>query len=391
MVDGLVAFLVVLFVLASGWLCWILLFYPMMMLLLSKLRPRYPRYTGPAEQPTVAFVMAAYNEEKVMADRLENYLALDYPRDRLQFLIGSDASTDCTDSIVRSYARRDSTIELFQFDRCGKTRIVYELAELTKASIVVFTDADVLLDPTGLSQIVTCFRDPQVGGVIGRMIYTHPGDNAGNIGQKKYVEIENRLRRAEALVWTTVGPRGECFAVRKEAYTPLTNYQYSDDLNLVITIPHNGYRVWYEPTVVIRESSQRSLVTEYRRRLRMGQQAAATLMAFPHTRWPWRSWVAFEIWSHKLLRILAAVPLALIAITSLALSFQILIFRYVAAVIGLWLVLLGIGILLDKTRMRIPQLQYLLYFTAMIVSLTVGSVRGVLYGGLDRWSSNRIK
>lgn len=391
MPEGLVLALLALFWLSAAWLAWVFVLYPLGMLLLSKLRPRpLVRRLAPYE-PTVAFVMAAYNEEAVISDRLQNYQDIDYPVEKRQFLVGSDASTDATDTIVASFASRDDSIHSVRYERCGKTRIVYELAEIADAEIVIFTDADVLLDRDGLRRIVDCFADPLVGGVIGRMVYTDADSNAGNIGQKKYLELENCLRRAEALVWTTVGPRGECFAVRKGAYTPLTNYEYSDDLNLVLTIPQNGYRVWYEPALLIRETSRRSLSTEFRRRLRMGQQAAATLTSYPYTRWPWSSWVAFQVWSHKLLRIMSAIPITLLAMSSFMLAFEMEAFRFLALTLCTWFGVLAVGWVLDTTRIRFRPLQYPLYFTSMIVSLTIGSVRGVLHGGLAKWSSNRVE
>jgi cellulose synthase/poly-beta-1,6-N-acetylglucosamine synthase-like glycosyltransferase len=382
--------LLILFCLSSLWIAYVFVIYPAGMLLLARIRPRRLTTGREEYQPTVAFVMAAYNEEKVIAGRLENYRELDYPRALLSFHLGSDASTDATDQIVERFATEDQSIRLRRFNRSGKTQIVYELAEETDAEIIVFTDADILLEPEGVQHIVAPFADPTVGGVIGRMVYTDLDTNAGNQGQRKYLEIENELRHAESLVWTTVGPRGECFAVRRGAYRPLTDYRLSDDLNLVITIPLNGFRVWYEPSVVIRETSRRSLSTEFHRRLRMGQQAAATLVAFPETRYPWRSWIGFQIWSHKLLRILAAIPLVVASATAIPLAFHHDLFIVVAVGVAIWCGIMGLGILTERLQLRVRLLQYPLYFTSMIVSLTIGSLRGVMRGGLEKWSSQRV-
>jgi len=390
MPEGIATLLMVVFSMGATWLLWVFLFYPVVVAVLARVRPR-PLALRDGYEPTVAFVMAAYNEEHVISARLDNYALLDYPPEKLRFLIGSDASTDQTDAIVRSYAMRDRSISLQRFERCGKTRIVYELASQVDTEIIVFTDADILLEREGVRRIVRCFSDPAVGGVIGRMVYTDPDAGTGNAGQKKYLELENGLRRSESLVWTTVGPRGECFAVRRGAYTPLKDFRLSDDLNLVITIPLNGYRVWYEPSVVIHETSRRSLGTEYSRRLRMGQQAAATLLAYPRTRLPWKSWLALELWSHKLLRILAAIPLAVIATTSIPLASVHPVFAAVAIGVGGWTLTIGLGWLGERVALHVRAFQYPLYFTAMIVSLTIGSVRGVMYGGLDKWSRNRAE
>ena len=375
---------------AIGWIVYVFIGYPLLMALLARVRPRRLRRT-PGYQPGVCFVMAAYNEEKGIAGKLQNYLDLDYPRHLLSFSIGSDASTDATDSIIERFAAQDPSIRLERFSRSGKTKIVYELAGRTDAEIIVFTDADVLLERDGLAKIVDCFSDPEVGGVIGRMVYHDTATNAGSTGQNKYLELENALRDAESLFWTTVGPRGECFAVRRGSYTPLESYKLSDDLNLVITIPLNGYRVWYEPEVIIHEVTKRSLGTEFKRRLRMGQQAAATLLAYHGTRLPWRSLAGFQIWSHKLLRNLAAVPMAIAVLSALVLAPTSGFFLAIAILSLAWGLAMAAGALCNRFAVNIRALHYPLYFTAMLASLAIGSVRAVFSGGLEMWNSQRVE
>jgi cellulose synthase/poly-beta-1,6-N-acetylglucosamine synthase-like glycosyltransferase len=274
----------------------------------------------------------------------------------------------------------------------GKTQIVYELAERVTSDIIVFTDADILLARDGVQVIVDCMADPTIAGVIGTIAYRDTEANAGNTGQGKYLELENTLRRCESLFWTTVGPDGECFAVKRGSYRPLRDYRLSDDLNLVITIPSRGRRVWYEPALRLQEINRRSLTTEYRRRLRMGQQAAATLLSYHETRFPWRSLVGFQIWSHKLLRNLAAIPMALAVVTSILLAIlrpDSLFFTVAAALAILWGVALLIGLVGERLSFKFRPLQYPLYFTSMLTSLTIGSMRAVFSGGLEMWTSPR--
>ncbi len=382
--------LTTLFWCAIGWIAYVFIGYPLLMVLLSRLRPRRLRRAD-GYQPSVCFVMAAYNEEKGIAARIRNYQELDYPKHLLSFSIGSDASSDGTDAIIKRCIESDPSIRFRRFERSGKTKIVYELAGQADADVIVFTDADVLLEPDGLRKIVGCFSDPTVGGVIGRMVYHDTATNAGSTGQNKYLELENALRHAESLFWTTVGPRGECFAVRRGSYTPLESYKLSDDLNLVITIPLNGYRVWYEPDVIIHEVTKRSLGTEFKRRLRMGQQAAATLLAYHGTRMPWRSLVGFQIWSHKLLRNLAAVPMALAATAALILAPTSPFFLVIAILTLAWMAAMAVGALCNRFALNIRILHYPLYFTAMLASLAIGSVRAVFSGGLEMWNSQRVE
>ncbi|MBC8144652.1 MAG: glycosyltransferase, partial [bacterium] len=297
----------ILFWLSLFWLTYVFALYPLGMAIAAKIRPR-PLKIVDAPLPRVAFVMAAYNEEKVIATRIENYLELDYPRELLEFHIGSDGSSDRTDEIIQSYIDRDPSIKLRRYSRVGKTRIVYEIAEELDAEIIAFTDADIVINSDALRHVIPCFSDPDVGGVVGHIAFIDERKTAGSLGERKFTDLESHLKRSESLVWTTVSPTGLCFVVRRGAYTPLENYKLSDDLNLVITIALNGYRVWFEEGMLITEVNYRTLESETRRRLRMGQQSMATYLSYHKTRMPWRSLVGFQVWSHKLLRNLAGVP-----------------------------------------------------------------------------------
>jgi cellulose synthase/poly-beta-1,6-N-acetylglucosamine synthase-like glycosyltransferase len=372
------------------WLLYVFILYPLLMAVIARVRPR-PLRTVDGALPRMAFVMAAYNEEKVIATRIDNYLELDYPRELLEFHIGSDGSSDRTDEIIAGYIERDPSIHLSRFNRVGKTRIVYSLAEPLDADIIIFTDADVVINRDALRHVARCFSDPDVGGVVGDIEFVDRRATAGSAGERKFTRLESRLKANEALAWTTISPTGLCFAVRPGAYTPLENYKLSDDLNLAITIGLNGYRVWYEPRLVITELNNRTLGSETSRRLRMGQQSMATYLAYEPTRRPWRSRVGFQIWSHKLLRNLAAVPAVLFYLSALALAWTAPLYAVTAALGTLWAVLVVAGMIWERLGLDFPILLYPLYFTSMVASLTIGSMRAAFSGGLEMWSSPRLE
>lgn len=372
------------------WVIYVLIGYPALMYLLSKIRPK-PIRRDHSFMPSICFVMAAYNEEKLIGAKLENYAKLDYPREKLRMLIGSDGSSDATDSIIGEWAERDPSIELFRYNRVGKTQIIYDIAERVESEIIIFTDADILLEPNALREIAACFADPTVGGVIGMMVYTDPTQNAGNVGQQKYQQLEDWLRESEARVNTTVGPRGECHAARRGAFNPLHDSGLSDDTHLVISTPLLGYRVWYERSVVFYETTRRSVSTEYRRRLRMGQLLAATVFAHAETRWPWRSFLGFQMWSHKILRNTLALPLLLGVVSSLLLGlFAMGGYTFAAWAALAYLGMLLLGVLCDRLGWGVKIIQYPLYFTAMFISLALGTLRAFSRGGMPTWTQQRV-
>lgn len=387
--------LIIILSLSTLWLLTVFLFYPIGIALLAKVRPR-PIAKGDEDTPLppVTFVMAAYNEELVIERRIRNYHKLDYPREKLRFIIGSDASSDRTDEIISSIIESDSSIELRRFSRSGKTKIVYTIASEVTDGIIIFTDADIIMSPDSLRHIVRCFADPEVGGVVAHVIYEEEEENAGSLGERNYHNAEDKIRYHESLVHSTIRPTGQCFSVRPESYTPIRDYRMSDDLNLAITIALNGYRVWFEPNAEVVEVNRRTLETEMIRRFRMGQQAMASFLQYEGTRWPWRSWTGLKIWTGKLLRNLAGIPVLLFWISTILLAILDghLVFLLSGTLSAFWILLVLLGRITDRLGLSLHLLSYPLYFTSMLAALTIGSLRAFTRGGgLAMWSTPRIE
>jgi cellulose synthase/poly-beta-1,6-N-acetylglucosamine synthase-like glycosyltransferase len=382
-------FLLVVFWLSMLWLAVVYAGYPLLMMVLARLRPR-PLRLRDGYLPHIELITAAFNEEGNIGRKISSYMALDYPRSQLAWSIGSDGSTDATDEIIRNAADTDPSIRLHRYERVGKTRIIYELAGQSSAEIILFTDADITLEPDSLRRIAACFSDPDVGGVVCRMLYHDPDDGTANRGEGLYTRMENALRRWESLYWTTMGPTGQCFAVRRGSYDPLADYRLSDDMHLVISIPLKGFRVWYEPSVLMHEYNARTLRSEIGRRLRVGQQNAATFMEYKQTRLPWRSRTGFQLWCHRVLRNLSTIPAAGIFFSAL---FLYDVSWFYAAVVGiglLWILLVAVGYICDRLGIRTGPLGHPLFFTAMIVMLSIGALRAWRRGGLEMWESSRL-
>lgn len=373
---------------AIVWIAWVFLLYPGLMWTISQVRPR-PLSPRPQDLPRIELITAAHNEEVNILRKINNYSEFDYPRELLSWKIGSDASTDRTDEIVARFAAIDPSIELVRFERMGKTPIIYKLAERSAADIILFTDADIEIDSGGLREIAHCFADPEVGGVVCRMVYHDTDRGSGNVGEGIYSRLEDGLRRWESLVWTTMGPTGQCFAVRRGAYTPLEDYRLSDDMYLAISIPLNGYRVWFAPEVGMHDHNSRTLNSEIRRRLRVGQQNGATFLWFPATRLPWRSFVGFEVWSHRLLRNISIIPMLVAIVTALAL-FNASGFHTNVAVIGVaWIVMVCLGWICEALGISTGRLGGIIFFSTMLATLCVGTFRGWWHGGMSHWDSQR--
>ena len=175
-----------------------------------------PAEPAPDQWPHVALLLTVHNESKVIRQRLENLLALDYPTERLQIVVASDGSTDTTCEIVRSCA--DPRIRLLQYAGLGKTAAQNAALQEITSEIVAFTDADIIFSTTWLKQVVRHFQNPEVGAVDGRLCYGSPAVAQVQASQGRYWLYEMKLRRLESELGILAVLSGAGFALRRTAF-----------------------------------------------------------------------------------------------------------------------------------------------------------------------------
>jgi cellulose synthase/poly-beta-1,6-N-acetylglucosamine synthase-like glycosyltransferase len=339
--------------------------------------------TPPAEMPRVAILFAAYNEEAVLASKLDNICALDYPHDRLQVWIGSDASTDATDRIAAEYAARYPFIHAVRFDRrTGKAPILNDLVARTDAEIVVLTDADVLFAPDILRRLVAPLRDPSVGLVSARMIRSTGSDIGFHATEQRFYSGENLLKYAEAVLYGMVmGADGAGYALRRRLYTPFpADRIVTDDLLQTLHVIAQGYRTWYALDAICYTGIPDDPREEFHRKSRVACSNFATLRAIPPVflrPWTRAGWLFY---SHKLLRWLGGFALIGAAIGSWLLAGAH--WSYAAAA----LVLSGILALpLVPTAVLPPLVRHVRHFVAMNYAQVVGFCRWLAGRTVPYW------
>ncbi|QWV95852.1 glycosyltransferase family 2 protein [Geomonas nitrogeniifigens] len=260
-------------------------------------------------EPSVTVVIAAYNEAQVIAATVENKLALDYPRERLEIMVVSDGSTDGTDAIVAGFADRGVRL-MRQEPRAGKTSALNLAIPLARGEIVVFSDANSLYAPDALKQVVANFADPSVGYVTGQMVYANEEGTGVGEGCGAYMRYENLLRALETRVGSVVGVDGGIDAVRASLYRPM-GPDLLPDFVLPLRVVEQGYRVVYEPKALLCEQALKEDADEYRMRVRVSLRAFWALWEMRTLlnplRYPLFSW---QLFSHKVLRYLCFVFLA---------------------------------------------------------------------------------
>lgn len=291
--------------------------YPAAVFVLGRLRPRDVR-KAPCEPP-VSILVAAHNEEATIAQAIENKLALDYPNDRLQIIVVSDASTDRTDEIVKAYAA-DDVVLLTQPTRAGKTAALNLAARHASGEVLVFADANSLYERDALAKLLHSFHDPEVGYVTGRLIYVDGRGGTSEEGCSAYMRYEDFVRRQETRVGSVVGVNGGVDAVRRSLFQPMRPDQLPD-LVLPLAVREQGYRVVYEPEAVGREASLESWSEEYRMRVRVALRAFWALKDMRRLLNPARSGLyGLQLLSHKVLRYLAFPLVVGLLVSSAALA-----------------------------------------------------------------------
>jgi cellulose synthase/poly-beta-1,6-N-acetylglucosamine synthase-like glycosyltransferase len=276
----------------------------------------------PEEWPLVSVSLPAYNEEAVIGDTLENLLSLDYPDDRLQIVVVSDASTDRTDEIVRSYG--DRGVELVRLDeRAGKTAAENAAVPRLRGDIVINTDASTRIAPGSLKPMVRTFQDPSVGVASGRDRSVGPGDADPLEGEARYVGYEMAVRDLETRLGTLVGASGCFYAARRDLHKELVPEELSRDFIAALHAREEEYRTVSVPDAVALVPRATSLAAEYRRKLRTMARGLDSLWFMREMLDPFRyGRFAWMLASHKLARwmVPATLPAALAGLAALALA-----------------------------------------------------------------------
>ena len=356
--------------------------YPLLIAAAARVVGRPPRRADVT--PSVTILVPAYNEEHVIAQKLESCLALDYPRHKLQLLVISDGSTDRTNAIAASYA--DRGVELLAFDHNrGKLAVLREGVARATGEIVVFSDAATLLAPDSVRLLVRSFADPRVGCVSGLYRVVRP--EAARLGHEEgfYWRYETFIKRAESDLWSILGAHGALYAIRRELFPDLEPNTINDDYVIPLKIAARGYRAVYEPAAVASEEATE--MAGFSRRVRIAVGNIQQLRYLGLFLWPPRPWLLFGFVAHKGLRLFG--PFLLLA--ALVLNCFLPGPPYLAALIAqaAFYALAFLGWLLGDRAARRRAFKLPYYFCMVNAAYLVGFVRVLTGAGLGEWNVRR--
>ena len=274
--------------------------YPVLLALLSTLKREPELMSGASTSVTI--LITAYNEEAVIAKKLENSLAIDYPKEQLHIFVAADGSSDRTVEIVERFASRGVELS-FLPQRNGKMAAINRAISQVSSEIVLFSDANNMYEPDVVSKLIEPFADPTVGATTGAKLII-PDGNSLSGAEGIYWKYESWIKKNETRLTTCTSAVGEILAVRRNLYNAPPGNVINDDYYIALDLIRRGYKIFYVPEARSFEYASATMQDEMVRRARMntGKYQAISLS---WTSLPFhRPLVVWQIISHKFLRAL---------------------------------------------------------------------------------------
>jgi len=357
-------------------------------------------YHRSEDLPTIIVLMAAYNEEKVIREKLDSLLNQDYPTDNIYIYIGSDNSTDQTNDIISGYAKKHAHIYFTPFTtRQGKTVIINQLVE--KASIIhpkskdlfyLMTDASVMLNTDVCFHLVKHFKNKEIALVDAHMNYSGIKENDISSSESTYLNMEVILKQSESKVsQKMIGPFGGCYALRSTFYEAVPSNRLVDDFYIAMTVFEKKGLIINDLQAVCYETVSHDMASEYRRKKRIGAGNFQNLMSFISLMNPF-TWVGFSYLSHKVLRWKGPFFLIAIFISSYFLMrYDTPLFTYIFLAQLVWYVIPPILLKMsDLLNIQSKLLRSITYFNLMNLALLhgfftyLGGIKSAVWQPIER-------
>lgn len=359
--------------------------YPLLLAVLAWIRPTRGTTTTEAsgDLPTVSLIISAYNEEEVLDRKLENAVALDYPRDRLEVVVVSDGSTDRTNEIAAGFADRGVVLHDYAVNR-GKNLSLNDSMPRVKGEIIVFTDANGMYEPDALRKLVAPFADPKVGSVCGELVYRNFNENTIAEGYNRYWELDQMQKRLESNLGSLLGANGSIFGVRKKLCRPIPN-DTCNDMVQPIWVAAAGHACLYEPSALSIEAGSKDLDDELKRRSRIiGRGIRGIAAVWPDIR-RGRAWLlALELLSRKGLRYLTPLWFLMIFLGSALASGLFYNLAFAGQVLAYGAI--PVGLLLPEGRLQ-RLVSPAVYFGIANLAATMGWWKVLSGSELGRWNT----
>lgn len=350
--------------------------YPLILYVLNRLKPL--TFNSKPTRPNISILIAAHNEEKVIAQRIENIANLDYDLTKVEVFIGSDNSTDLTNRILTEYKEKYPWLNILLSDkRMGKAGILNELIKSATSEIVIFTDANTEFQNDALKNIVRDFTDEKIGGVCGKLVLLddEKSKNEG-VEESRYWKYETFIKHVEGERGLLLAANGGFFAVRKKLFKEIpTTPAVTDDLFISLSVISQGCSFTYRDDAIAIEYTGKDVKEEYRRKVRFSATNFQTLLHFKKSILGKRNVLSYAFFSHKVTRWFLPHLLILIFVLSLlsATSNMLVFWLLVLQLLFYWSAF-G-GFVFSWLKIRIPFFSLPYFFVISNVAIIAGFIR----------------
>ncbi|MNK02955.1 Poly-beta-1,6-N-acetyl-D-glucosamine synthase [compost metagenome] len=383
------------------WICLFLVIYTFIgygfiLFLLVKLKRFFVKpfkYEAAVELPSVTILIAAYNEEDLIIEKVNNTLALNYPQNKLQIIFITDGSTDQTAERIRSFT--DITL-LHQEGRSGKMAAIKRAIPFINGNITVFTDANTFLNKDAIMELVKHYQNPKVGAVAGeKRIFVAEMADASSAGEGFYWKYESFLKKLDYELYSNVGAAGELFSIRTALYQPVESDTIIDDHMIAMRIAEKGYVIAYEPNAYAMETASANTKEELKRKIRIAAGGIQSILRLKKAANPFYYPVlTFQYISHRVLRwTITPILLVLVFILNLFIVLNGGSIFYQLIFIGqvLFYLLSLAGLFFESKNIRIKAFFIPYYFCVMNYAVMAGITRYFRKQQSAAWEKSKRK
>jgi cellulose synthase/poly-beta-1,6-N-acetylglucosamine synthase-like glycosyltransferase len=360
--------------------------YPVLLLILDRITGKKNSVISDENFiPRVSVLMAVYNEENVIREKISSLYESDYPREKMEVIVGSDSSTDETNRILSELQNTFSGLKVTCFsERLGKPALINSLFSMATGEILILTDANVFPDRNTIRKLVRNFSDESVGLADTRLINTGIKKDGISIPEVTYLGIEMKIKHIEGSLWgKMMGPSGGFYAVRKSLYEPLSDRALADDFRICMNVISKNEKAISDTEAIVYEDVSNSLLEEFSRKARISAGNFQNLRHFAYLLLkPFSKW-SFCFISHKVLRWLTPFLWIIAVIANILLLRDSFFFMLLAILQVIFILLPAFDLLLKKLNIHIVPIRLLAHLFFMNVALFVGFfkyVKGVRSG-----------
>jgi len=254
--------------------------------------------------PKVSFIIVVRNEEAYIKEKIDNAINLDYPKELLEIIIGSDGSTDHTSEIINSLSTEGIKVYISE-KHIGKVNVLNKIVPQASGDIIVFSDARQKFEKSALRELSANFNDPDVGCVSGELVLIGKNESPVGEGVGLYWDYEKFLRKKESQIYSMLGATGAIYAIRKKLFMPPPYNTILDDVYIPLKIVEQGYRAIFDSTARAYDKVSSSSANEFKRKVRTLAGNFELFLLCINMFNPLRSKVAWQFFSHKFLRAIA--------------------------------------------------------------------------------------